>query len=172
MTFLPIEAPTTALVDGESETFVTHALRADGFDASEDGTGRGTPLMFDLAQITSPTHRRVPGAGQESVAFNWQGGGTQTSLGYDPDSGLAGVLSSHQTPAVAGCSVRRLTPTECERLMGFPDSWTNVPHRKKPAADGPRYHALGNSIAVPVLRWVGNRIAIVDALPKPRQVAS
>ena len=54
--------------------------------------------------------------------------------------------------------VRRLTPRECERLQGFPDDWTLVPHRGKPAADGPRYKAIGNSWAVPVVRWVGRRI--------------
>jgi DNA (cytosine-5)-methyltransferase 1 len=55
-------------------------------------------------------------------------------------------------------AVRRLTPTECERLQGFPDGYTLVPHRNKPAADGPRYKALGNSWAVPVVRWIGERI--------------
>ena len=55
-------------------------------------------------------------------------------------------------------SVRRLTPTECERLQGFPDDWTQVPYRNKPAADGPRYKALGNAMAVPLIRWLGERI--------------
>lgn len=56
--------------------------------------------------------------------------------------------------------VRRLTPVECERLQGFPDGYTNIPWRKKPEApDGPRYKALGNSWAVPVVQWIGERIA-------------
>ena len=56
--------------------------------------------------------------------------------------------------------VRRLTPVECERLQGFPDNYTNIPWRKKPEApDGPRYKALGNSWAVPVVAWIGKRIA-------------
>ena len=55
-------------------------------------------------------------------------------------------------------TVRRLTPTECERLQGFPDGWTQVPYRNKPAADGPRYKALGNAMAVPVMQWIGKRI--------------
>lgn len=58
--------------------------------------------------------------------------------------------------------VRRLTPIECERLQGFPDNWTLVNHRNKPAADGPRYKALGNSMAVPVMRWIGKRIFALD----------
>ena len=53
---------------------------------------------------------------------------------------------------------RRLTPTECERLQGFSDGWTQVPYRNKPAADGPRYKALGNAMAVPLIRWLGERI--------------
>lgn len=54
--------------------------------------------------------------------------------------------------------VRRLTPRECERLQGFPDDWTIIPWRGKPCPDGPRYKALGNSMAVPVMRWIGRRI--------------
>ncbi len=65
------------------------------------------------------------------------------------------------TPRMA---VRRLTPRECERLQGFPDDYTLVEYRGKPAADGPRYKALGNSMAVPVMRWIGKRIAAVDAI--------
>ena len=63
-----------------------------------------------------------------------------------------------------GMSVRRLTPRECERLQGFPDDYTLVTYRNKPAADGPRYKALGNSMAVPVMRWIGERIAMVSQL--------
>lgn len=57
-----------------------------------------------------------------------------------------------------GIGIRYLTVTERERLMGFPDGYTNVPYRKKPASDGPRYKALGNSWAVPVVAWIGKRI--------------
>jgi len=63
---------------------------------------------------------------------------------------------------VTNMQVRRLTPTECERLQGFPDDHTLIPWRNKPAEecpDGPRYKALGNSMAVPVMRWIGQRIA-------------
>lgn len=58
--------------------------------------------------------------------------------------------------------VRRLTPRECERLQGFPDDWTNVSRNDKPAPDGPRYKAIGNSMAVPVMRWIGQRIQMVE----------
>jgi DNA (cytosine-5)-methyltransferase 1 len=62
--------------------------------------------------------------------------------------------------------IRYLTPRECERLQGFPDDWTAIPYRGKPASDGPRYKAIGNSMAVPVMKWIGERIAIVDAATK------
>lgn len=61
-------------------------------------------------------------------------------------------------------AVRLLTPIECERLQGFPDDWTNIPWRNKAAPDDFRYKAIGNSMAVPVMRWIGNRIATIDAL--------
>lgn len=63
-------------------------------------------------------------------------------------------------------SVRRLTPRECERLQGFPDGWTQVPYRGKPAGecpDGPRYKAIGNSMAVPVMEWIGERVSMAEA---------
>lgn len=91
----------------EHHNLVATALRAEGFDASEDG-------------------RRGEGCGA--------------------------VL--HRS------AVRRLTPRECERLQGFPDDYTNIEYRGKPAADGPRYKALGNSMAVPVMRWIGERIQL------------
>ena len=61
-------------------------------------------------------------------------------------------------------AVRRLTPREIERLFGFPDDYTLIQYRGKPACDGPRYRALGNSMAVPVMRWLGRRIEMVDSL--------
>jgi DNA (cytosine-5)-methyltransferase 1 len=71
--------------------------------------------------------------------------------------------------AIENMQVRRLTCTECERLQGFPDGYTNVPYRNKPASDGPRYRALGNSMAVPVMRWIGNRIQMLtEALNEHR----
>lgn len=76
-------------------------------------------------------------------------------------------------PQVAGrMSVRRLTPKECERLQGFPDDWTLIPWKGRPAEecpDGPRYKAIGNSMAVPVMRWLGERIAMADEIP-PEEV--
>jgi DNA (cytosine-5)-methyltransferase 1 len=103
---------------GGSVAGVTHALRADGFDASEDGTGRGTPLVPICWDEEINAHEDISGAIQQAMA------------------------------------VRRLTPEECEALQGFPRGYTNIPG----AADGPRYKALGNSFAVPVVAWIGRWI--------------
>jgi len=79
------------------------------------------------------------------------------------DAGENQTLQAKNPMAVSvGMAVRRLMPTECERLQGFPDNFTLVSHRNKPAADGPRYKALGNSMAVNVMRWIGERIDMVD----------
>jgi DNA (cytosine-5)-methyltransferase 1 len=94
--------------DQGGDVIVTHALTGEGADASEDGTGRGTPM--------------VP----------------------------------------VGSMVRRLTPVECARLQGFPDDYLDVLFRGKAPADGVKYKALGNSFAVPVVRWIGERIAKVS----------
>ena len=67
-------------------------------------------------------------------------------------------------PILSGMAVRRLTPAECEKLQGFEPGHTQVTYHGKPAADGPRYKALGNSMAVPVIAWIGKRIAQVDAI--------
>jgi len=69
----------------------------------------------------------------------------------------------------ATMAIRRLTPKECERLQGFPDDWTLIPYRNKSeeqCPDGPRYKACGNSMAVPVMRWIGQRIQMVEQLMK------
>jgi DNA (cytosine-5)-methyltransferase 1 len=81
--------------------------------------------------------------------------------------GINTTVDEGQTPVLQTCGVRRLTPTECERLQGFPDGFTQIPYRNKPAEkcpDGPRYKALGNSMAVPVMRWIGQRISEVDKI--------
>lgn len=76
-------------------------------------------------------------------------------------------LSNQVSGVIQAMQVRRLTPRECERLQGFRDDYTLITVRGKPAADGPRYRALGNSMAVPVMRWIGERIAFVDAVKTP-----
>lgn len=93
------------------------------------------------------------------------------------DGSIAGALTAEpgakqQNYISERMEVRRLTPVECERLQGFPDNWTRIPYRKKPAElcpDGPRYKAIGNSMAVPCMRWIGQRILEVDNQIKQSQ---
>jgi DNA (cytosine-5)-methyltransferase 1 len=87
-------------------------------------------------------------------AFNHQSGGDMRGI----DLREYPQLQAHQqTSVLHGMAVRRLTPTECERLQGFPDGYTDI---MPETPDGPRYKALGNSMAVPVMRWIGSRIAL------------
>lgn len=97
------------------------------------------PIAFDTTQITHPENRT------RAV----------------PDGPTGALAVQQQPPAIATpMAVRRLTPLECERLQGFPDGYTLIPYRGKPAADGHRYKALGNSMAVPVMRWIGERLDV------------
>jgi len=162
-------------MDSESETFVAHALRGEGFDASKDGTGRGTPLVavtsfdckaggnfgFSVGETAGTLRGEGHGGGHSAIAFQSSQSGVRTGGAHatlDSNNG-----SRRHNGVLAGLSVRRLTPLECERLQGFPDGWTDVPYRGRPAADGPRYRALGNSMAVNVIRWIGTRMAMVEA---------
>lgn len=113
---------------------ITHTLKAEGFDASEGGTGRGQPITAVL--------RGISDYGKGLPCLRAKGG--------DASGGSEALVVSS--------AVRRLTPRECERLQGFPDGYTQVPYRNKEAADGPRYKALGNSMAVPCMAWIGQRI--------------
>ncbi|OIN52922.1 DNA cytosine methyltransferase [Pseudomonas costantinii] len=111
---------------------ITHTLKAEGFDGSDDGTGRGQPIVAAL----SPTLRAGNMRNNSNPA-------TEADM------------------LVGGSQVRRLVPVECERLQGMADHYTLIPWRGKPASecpDGPRYKAIGNSKAVTVVRWIGRRL--------------
>lgn len=261
-----------------TDLVVTHSLRGEGFDASEDGTGRGTPLVpvytgdgitadpitaheaktythegsqFRLHNCVGQSVTYAPEVAGTMVARSSRGGGQTNSPGHQADkelvashTGVAPSLTASNDPSrspqlsevtqqvwavmqatqaigfdafnqsltgdvskalntgqdcdhvpnvlqvvafdtfnqsvnkhtsqtikspqgavqesvgavLQSMQVRRLTPRECERLQGFPDDYTLLPNKGKPAADGPRYKALGNSMAVPVMRWIGERI--------------
>jgi DNA (cytosine-5)-methyltransferase 1 len=99
---------------------------------------------------------------EQPVQVQWASGGGQTE---NPTMQALRSNAEYNYQFIRNSmAVRRLTPRECERLQGFPDEYTLVEYRKKPAADGPRYRALGNSMAVPVMRWIGERIKMVAEL--------
>jgi DNA (cytosine-5)-methyltransferase 1 len=136
------------------------------------------PVRYDLFQITAPVNRqnRAPGdpchtlakdnAAHAAVAFH----PTQDPISStDGSTHCMGTGSSRGDATIAvaqSMTVRRLTPRECERLQGFPDDWTMIPYRGKPpeqCPDGPRYKALGNSMACNCMAWIGERIAAYEA---------
>lgn len=204
-------APRRTAGEGNSGR-IAHSLRGEGFDASEDGTGRGTPLAvdytngsvsdvvgtleaaqskgnrsqgviaFDTTQLTSKENRSQPRAGASchplaatahipSVAIQEAQTGVRE---YETAGSLRANGPGHDpvgTRVLAGSAVRKLTPRECERLQGFPDDFTLITYRGKPAADGPRYKALGNSMAVPVMRHILTKIEMYETLVKPRIAA-
>ncbi|MEB3211286.1 MAG: DNA cytosine methyltransferase, partial [Leptolyngbyaceae bacterium] len=93
------------------------------------------------------------------------------------DGQIVGAVTRVQAPQqqtyiASHMQVRRLTPLECCRLQGFPDTYLDITYRGKPAADGPKYKALGNSMAVPVMRWIGERIAAVEAVMQREEVTA
>lgn len=213
-------------IDFEVETFVAHSLRGEGFDASEDGTGRGMPIVpicfnsredpdvsFDRsgplgssspqAQAIAYALRNDAGRSGEAknASLDAEGKARKRDAGFNVYEEHAPTLDAGAPHAVAynmhksgnggsslgvseehtdclrafdkspfavhqpGWAVRRLTPRECERLQGFPDDFTNVPWRgRETAPDGPRYKALGNSMAVNVMAWIGMRIDLMEGL--------
>jgi DNA (cytosine-5)-methyltransferase 1 len=171
------------------ENLVVHTLRSSGHDASEDGSGRGTPLVVCNGQSSYREADLAPplrssgadcGGGNEVIAFHTQqdpvsgpvapsvgvgGRGQSTVATLQASSKRAGYRVGAEEAATGFCQLtdglpRRLVPAECERLQGFSGSYTAIPG----SSDSQRYRAIGNSMAVPCMSWIGRRIAFVDSL--------
>ncbi len=135
--------------DYETETMVV------AFNSKTDAGDFGETSPTLRAMNHSGSHANA--GGQVAVAF------TQNQRNEVRELDVIGALQAQpgmkqQAYLSQSLGVRRLTPRECERLQGFPDDYTLVTHRNKPACDGPRYKAIGNSMAVPVIRWICKRI--------------
>lgn len=168
--------------DGEA-TNSSHAKGGPvGFGLVEEGTpalraGRTQAVAFALRGRDGGAMPEVCEDGSVGTLRAADGGSSRDYVAFAQNTrdevrempyvgALAAEPGMKQTSYIRGGSaVRRLTVEECEALQGFPRSYTAIPHRGKPAADGPRYKALGNSMAVPVMSWIGQRIAQVDAIP-------
>jgi DNA-cytosine methyltransferase len=108
-----------------------------------------------------------PAISQETIGFDWKNA-AQTNFD-EKNSGAPVTAEGGLAVKQTSMAVRRLTPVECERLQGFPDNYTQIAWKGKApedCPDGPRYKALGNSMAVPVMRWIGEGIQMVDDLVK------
>lgn len=171
--------------DFGSETFIAHAFDARQSDVIQYGDKTG-PLDTDGHNIAiafsvkdhgadagpiSPTLRaggfdksHANGGVMPAVAFDLRGreGGAQFEGPHDT-ANIRAASGGSSRSYIATTAVRRLTPRECCRLQGFPDDYLDITYRGRPAADGPKYKALGNSMAVPVMAWIGKRIAMVEA---------
>jgi len=166
-------------------------LRNPGLGIGEDGDPAATLQASGPGAIAFALRGREGGAmpevsGDKVGALRASSGGSTrdyVAFSLAPASGVDGGISAVPVEVantltgtaeaakngrglhfVQSAGVRRLTPRECERLQGFPDDFTLIPWRKGLAPDGPRYKALGNSMAVPVMRWIGERIAMVEEL--------
>jgi DNA (cytosine-5)-methyltransferase 1 len=134
----------------------TMTMQGRPSDDGRMGSGIGKP--------GDPCPTLTKGHSHAVAAFKGGQGSAAGGIGYDehvsPTLSAANSGSNRTPTLLQAMAVRRLTPTECERLQGFPDNYTNIHWRGKPdSPDGPRYKALGNSWAVPVVRWIGERIA-------------
>lgn len=172
--------------DGESDSFVVYGIEigpAGGrfsdlsptLDArSKDGPIRnqlsGAVISYGIDNNRNANEGFInalmanTGGAPEVVASFKGNASAAAGLAYSEEITPTLIARSDQIQLMQGAQIRRFTPLECERLQGFPDNYTLIPYRKKQAADAPRYKAIGNSMPVPVMRWIGERIESVDKI--------
>lgn len=166
---------TEAVESGHVVTVGTLRAHHPGTAGAQSDTDHIVAFSSNMSTPDCQTDGSTP-----TLKLGGHGGGNPPAVAYEPAIGfdaynndvtgdVAKTIDTgqdyHHVPNVLQSTVRRLTPVECERLQGFPDNFTAIPWRKKGAEDcpdGPRYKALGNSMAVPVMRWIGERIRLVD----------
>lgn len=156
----PLKAQSGQTGKGDGAPIVAFGSKDSGADASLDVA----PTLRAGGHADSHANAGVPPA----VCFTQNSRSEVREIGGDGQitGALAGEPGAQQQNYVARAAVvRRLTPKECERLQGFPDDYTLVPWRGKDAPDGHRYKACGNSMAVPVMRWLARRIELVENNP-------
>lgn len=144
----------------------THALTSEGGDASEDGTGGGTPIVTFNWQsagdvrlaISAETGNGLSTSQTKAVYYSHDYNQDRV---YDPEGATPALTSSDSNRSrnfLVNTAVRRLTPLECERLQGFPDNWTLLGAGGKQISDAQRYRMMGNAVAVPVVEWIAQRL--------------
>jgi DNA (cytosine-5)-methyltransferase 1 len=172
--------------DYETETMIAHSFRIAGDGAVYEEGDAAAPLTtgtdpsasvvafnrvmgghptMGLGVIEDGSTYTIDTQQSQAVAFDMRGreGGAQFEGPHDT-ANIRAASGGSSRSYVAGWAVRRLTPVECARLQGFPDDYLDILYRGKPAADGPKYKALGNSWAVNCARWIGRRIQMVEEI--------
>lgn len=154
---------------GGGHAAVAFGISSNAVDRQGEGVGGTAAERSGLGVVEEcqPALRARPNNSVATLAFSGRVRGDD-GRGYDraPNTSVerVGALDTVKPWNVAtGAAVRRLLPVECEALQGFPRDYTNISYRNKPAADGPRYKALGNSQSVPVMRWILSRIEFASA---------
>jgi len=153
-------------VHGVAGFLPTQGSRAQGigYEMNRAPTLRAGCDAYGIHKIGVPTLSNDASDNDNTIAhaFKIRGGGGDGGKGYlGSDEKTFTISTTQDQQLFTNMAVRRLTPVECERLQGFPDNYTQIPWRKKEAdvcPDGPRYKAMGNSMAVPVMKWIGQRI--------------
>jgi DNA (cytosine-5)-methyltransferase 1 len=147
--------------DGTAYTVDTHATQGVAQPIAFSGQMSNPQTDVDMTQTLGAKNPMA--VATHDVAGTMLSRNTSGGFSNSIDHAAAGYM------AIQAMAVRRLTPVECERLQGFPDRYTDIQPKGKPTPDGPRYKALGNSMAVPVMAWIGKRIQEVDAICKTQQ---
>ncbi|EAW0764439.1 Dam family site-specific DNA-(adenine-N6)-methyltransferase, partial [Salmonella enterica subsp. enterica serovar Minnesota] len=154
--------------NGQENACIAFSYKDNGADATSDLSPTIRAGNYDKSHANSGQPPAI------ACAFKAGQGAKAGGIGFAEEQSptlTSASSGSNLVPAVMrGFQVRRLTPVECERLQGFPDNHTLISWRGKDAAecpDGPRYKAIGNSMAVPVMRWIGERIAAALPVEKP-----
>lgn len=146
---------------GDRWDHTQHDYITIGFSAGNSAEAYGIAASVETSPPLRAANSGTNQVPSVAIAFQQSQSGTRLS---NTHATLDANGGGRYRGALIGESVRKLTPRESERLQGFPDDYTLIPYRGRLAADGPRQKALGNSMAVPVMRWIGERIQMVETL--------
>ena len=141
-------------LDPETANFITYGIPGNWIGRKPENGGNAVEPMHDVSPCLTKTD-------QHAISFITK----QMSLHHGDDIASSLCANDFKEPQCVLSylsSVRRLTSRECERLQGFPDDYTLIPFKGKPVVDSHRYKALGNSMAVPVMHWIGKRINFIN----------
>jgi len=142
---------------GDNQVAVAYSLREDAKANNFSATELEVTPALQALRPSVQSHHAQTFIAQAVDVYNFT---TNETTNQTVRKGVGGI--DHTGCILKNMAVRRLTPIECERLQGFPDDYTNIPWKGKESPDSARYKAMGNSMAVPVMKWIGQRIQGVE----------